>query len=493
MIAITLREIADVVSGTVHDGEDDVLVTAPAFVDSRKASAGGLFVALPGERVDGHDYITPAMRGGAAAVLAQRPVGVPAVVVKDGVEALGLLARHLLERRAALPGPPMTLIGITGSVGKTTTKDLIAHMLGHRGITIATPGNFNNEIGLPLTVSLVEDDTRFLVLEMGARGVGHIAYLAEVAPPSIGIVTNIGSAHLEDFGGYEKTTQGKGELVEALPSAADGGLAVLNADDERVRTMRPRTRAEVVMVGLAPDADIRATDVTLDERGRACFTLNTPEGTAPVRLLLTGEHQIANALSAAAVVRHLGFTTAEIAAGLGGASPASRGRLEISERPDGVTIVNDAYNANPESTRAALKALVAMAGGRRKIAVLGANLGLGEETEREHRSLGERAAELRIDLVVTVGGLEGADAAGFIAEGAAAAGAQVLTARDNVEARALLEDLLRPGDIVLFKASQPTGLQPLGEVLAGHSDSLESAHTGRLLAPNKQPSLKSER
>jgi UDP-N-acetylmuramoyl-tripeptide--D-alanyl-D-alanine ligase len=485
VIGITLREIADVVSGTVHDGEDDVLVTAPAFVDSRKASAGGLFVALPGDRVDGHDYIAPAMAGGAAAVLAQRPVGVPAVVVEDGVHALGLLARHILSRRAALPGPGMELIGITGSSGKTTTKDLIAHMLAHRGATVATPGNFNNEIGLPLTVSLIEDDTRYLVLEMGARGIGHIAYLTAIAPPSIGIVTNIGSAHLEDFGGYENTTQAKGEIIETLPTAAEGGLAVLNADDARVRTMPPRTKAQVVMVGLAEDADIRATDVVLDERGRASFTLHTPEGSAPVELLLTGEHQVANALSAAAVVRHLGFGLEEIAAGLGSASPAARGRLEVSERPDGVTIVNDAYNANPESTAAALKALVAMAPGRRKIAVLGANLGLGEETEREHRGIGTRAAELGIDLVLTVAGLEGAEAAGFIAEGAKAAGAKVLTAVDNVEAYAQLKELLSSGDVVLLKASQPAGLQPLGEVLAGRSDSLESDHTGRLVAPYK--------
>jgi UDP-N-acetylmuramoyl-tripeptide--D-alanyl-D-alanine ligase len=475
VIGVTLREIAEAVSGTVHDGGDDILVTAPAFVDSRKASAGSLFVALPGERVDGHDYIKPAMEGGAVAVLAHRPVGVPAVVVKDGVEALGLLARYLITRRAALPGPGMTVIGITGSAGKTTTKDLIAHMLGRHGATLATPGNFNNEIGLPLTVSMIEEDTRYLVLEMGARGIGHITYLTDIASPTIGVVTNIGSAHLVDFGSYENTTQAKGEIIEALPSGADGGLAVLNADDPRVLPMSPRTRARVALFGISPDADIRASDVILDTRGRAHFTLHTPEGSAPVELLLTGEHQVANALAAAAVVRHLGFSTSEIAARLSSATPASRGRLEITDRPDGVTIVNDAYNANPESTRAALAALIAMAGQRRKIAVLGANLGLGDEAEAEHRAIGAATVALGIDLVITVAGLEGAAEAQWIADGATRAGAQVLTALDNTAARTLLDGVMRAGDVVLLKASQPTGLQPLGEQLAEHPGTLGAA------------------
>ena len=473
MIAMTLREIADVVAGTVHDGADDVVVKAPAFVDSRRAQAGGLFVALPGERVDGHDYVEAAMSGGAAAVLAQRPVGVPAVVVADGVEALGRLSAHLIARCTAAGGPGMTVIGITGSVGKTTSKDLIAHLLGTRGATVATPGNFNNEIGLPLTVSLATEDTRFLVLEMGARAIGHIAYLTEIAPPAIGIVTNIGTAHLGEFGGYEATTQGKGELVEALPPT---GLAVLNADDARVLSMRPRTRANVVLYGLSQDADIRASDITLDDRGRARFTLHTPEGSAPVALQLTGEHQVVNALGAAAVARHAGLSTEEIAAGLGTATPASRGRLEVTERPDGVVIVNDAYNASPHSTRAALRALMAMAKGRRTIAVLGAMRGLGDEAEPEHRAMGALTVELGVDLVITVGGLIGAEEAGWLADGAEAAGANVTRTVDNAEARVLLDGLLTDGDTVLLKASQPVGLQPLGEQLAGQSEADNSAH-----------------
>jgi UDP-N-acetylmuramoyl-tripeptide--D-alanyl-D-alanine ligase len=475
VIAMTLREIADVVSGTVHDGADDIAVTAPAFVDSRKATAGGLFAALPGERVDGHDYVRAAMAGGAAAVLAQRPVGAPAVVVEDGVHALGLLARHLIARRAALPGPGMTLIGITGSVGKTTTKNLVAHMLAQRGGTVATPGNYNNEIGLPLTVTLIDGDTRYLVLEMGARGIGHINYLTGIAPPNIGVVTNIGTAHLGEFGGFAATTQGKGELVEALPAGGSGteaGLAVLNADDARVLSMRPRTRADVLLYGLAPEAEIRASDVSLDARGRARFTLHTPEGTAPAGLLLTGEHQVPNALAAAAVVHRLGFTAQQIADGLGTAEQTSGGRLAITERPDGITIVNDAYNASPDSTRAALKVLVTLAGERRKIAVLGAMLGLGDEAETEHRAIGALTAVLGVDELITVGGLIGAEEALWIADGAAKAGTHVRHTADNTEARALLEQELRDGDVVLLKASQPTGLQPLGEELAGRPGAL---------------------
>ncbi|HET9171357.1 MAG TPA: UDP-N-acetylmuramoyl-tripeptide--D-alanyl-D-alanine ligase [Actinospica sp.] len=466
MREITLRELADVVGGTVHDGADDIAVKAPAFVDSRKAQAGGLFVALPGERVDGHDYVEAAISGGATVVLAQRPVGAPAVVVQDGVDALGKLSAHLIAQGVA---GGMTVLGITGSAGKTTTKDLIAHLLRTRGATVATPGNFNNEIGLPLTVSLATEDTRFLVLEMGARAIGHIKYLTEIAPPSIGVVTNIGTAHLGEFGGYAATTQGKGELVESLPAE---GLAVLNADDERVLSMRTRTKAEVVLFGLSQEADIRAADVTLDEGGHARFTLHTPEGTAPVALQLIGEHQVGNALAAAAVARRIGLSTEEIAAGLGTATAASGGRLEITERPDGIVIVNDAYNANPHSTRAALRALRAMAQGRRTVVVLGAMLGLDETVEEEHRGVGALARELGVDIVITVGGLKGAEEAGWIADGAEDAGATVVRTLDNVEARVVLDKMLAPGDIVLFKASQPAGLQPLAEQLAGQAETV---------------------
>jgi UDP-N-acetylmuramoyl-tripeptide--D-alanyl-D-alanine ligase len=473
MIALTLREIADAVSGTVHDADGELLVTAPFFVDSRKAIAGGLFVALPGKNADGHDYVDVAMAGGAVAVLAERPVGAPAVVVPDGVDALGRLSRLLIARRAAYPGPELTLIGITGSAGKTTTKDLISHLIGGLGGTVATPGNFNNEIGLPLTVSLIEPDTRFLVLEMGARHIGHIAYLCEIAAPSVGIVTNVGTAHLGEFGGVDAIAKGKGELVESLPAE---GLAVLNADDFRVAGMRPRTKANVALYGLAPEADIRAEDVTLDERGRPRYTLHTPEGSAPVAMLMTGEHQVSNALAAAAVARHAGLSLEEIAAGLSSATPASRGRLEITDRPDGVTIVNDAYNANPNSTRAALKALHAMSGGRRTIAVLGAMMRLGDVAESEHRAIGALTAELGVDLLVTVDGELTGEEARWLAEGAEQVGTSVVRTADNAEARVLLEETLRSGDIVLLKASKPVGLQPLGEQLAGQSEAVGAAH-----------------
>jgi UDP-N-acetylmuramoyl-tripeptide--D-alanyl-D-alanine ligase len=242
-----------------------------------------------------------------------------------------------------------------------------------------------------------------------------------------------------------------------------------------VASMRPRTKANVALYGLAPEADIRAEDVTLDERGRPRYTLHTPEGSARVAMLMTGEHQVSNALAAAAVARFAGLSVEEIAAGLSTATPASRGRLEITDRPDGVTIVNDAYNANPDSTRAALNALIAMSGGRRTIAVLGAMMRLGDVAESEHRAIGAMIAELGIDLLVTVDGALAGEEAQWLAEGAARAGANVVQTTDNAEARILLEQTLRSGDIVLLKASKPVGLQPLGEQLAGQSEAVGAA------------------
>jgi UDP-N-acetylmuramoyl-tripeptide--D-alanyl-D-alanine ligase len=295
---------------------------------------------------------------------------------------------------------------------------------------------------------------------MGARGIGHIEYLTGIAPPSVGVVLNIGTAHLGEFGGFDAIVQGKGELIDALPA---DGLAVLNADDERVRTMSSRSRARVVMFGFSEDAQVRGRDVTLDDRGRPRFTLIAPDGTAAVSMLLTGEHQVANALAAAAVAQHAGMSVSEIAKALSVFTPASQGRMEITERADGVTVVNDAYNANPHSTRAALRALVAMAGSRRRIVVLGGMLGLGDEAEEQHIATGAFAASLGIELVVTVGDEEGR----WLADGARAARqAQVVAVSDNDAAREALANLLLPGDIVLFKASQPTGLQALGDELA---------------------------
>ncbi|MEU1780566.1 MULTISPECIES: UDP-N-acetylmuramoyl-tripeptide--D-alanyl-D-alanine ligase [Streptomyces] len=464
MIALSLAEVAAIVGGQQHDIPDPGLIaTGPVVIDSREVRPGSLFAALPGDRVDGHDYAERAIASGAAAVLAARPVGVPAIVVPDVVEALGALARAVVERLGT------TVVALTGSAGKTSTKDLIAQLLERLGPTVWTPGNFNNEIGLPVTALTAGEDTRHLVLEMGARGIGHIRYLAGLTPPRVGLVLNVGSAHIGEFGGREAIAQAKGELVEALPAAAEGGVAVLNADDLLVRAMSARTKARVVLFGESPDADVRAENVRLDDFGRPSFTLHTPTGCADVTMRLYGEHHVSNALAAAAVAHELGMPVAEVAAALSGAGQLSRWRMEVTERADGVTIVNDAYNANPESMRAALRALAAMgeaarARGGRTWAVLGRMAELGEESLAEHDAVGRLVVRLNVGKLVAVGGREAA----WLQMGAyneGSWGEESVHVSDAQAAVDLLRSELRPGDVVLLKASRSAGLERVAEAL----------------------------
>jgi UDP-N-acetylmuramoyl-tripeptide--D-alanyl-D-alanine ligase len=461
MIRLTLAEVADAAGGTrTGDRSDTAEISGVVTVDSRTVGPGDLFVALPGERVDGADFVAAAAQAGAAAALSTRPDdALPTVVVDDPVAALGRLAAAVHTRLAAAG---VRTVGITGSSGKTSTKDLLGQVLAAAGPTVSPPGSYNNDIGLPLTVLSADEQTRFLVLEMGARGPGHIARLCRIARPDVGVVLNVGSAHLGEFGSAEVIAQAKGELVEALPGS---GTAVLNADDPRVIGMAPRTRARVVTTGVREPADVRATGVRLDGSGRAQFTLVAAGGEHEVALRVVGEHQVANALSAAGAALAVGMGPAAVAAALSAAEPRSRWRMEVGRRPDGVTVVNDAYNANPESMRAALAALTALPGERR-IAVLGAMAELGPGGGAEHERLGRDAAAAGVDLVVAVG----ADAVG-IASGAAAAGRrpgeESVHVPDRAAARALLSELLRPGDVVLVKASRSYGLERLAEDLLG--------------------------
>jgi UDP-N-acetylmuramoyl-tripeptide--D-alanyl-D-alanine ligase len=459
---MTLAEAARILGGTLHDTPDDqALITGPVVRDSRDVRPGALFAALAGERVDGHDFARQVYADGAVAVLATRPVGVPALVVEDVVTALGGLAQALAARL-----PETTVLGLTGSVGKTSTKDLIGQLLGRIGPTVFTEGSYNNEIGLPLTVLRAEPGTRHLVLEMGARGKGHIAELCAVAPPRIGLVLNVGTAHLGEFGSREAIAEAKGELVEALPA---DGLAVLNADDPMVRQMAARTAARTVLFGEAADAEVRAENLNLDTHGRAGFTLITPEGSAAVRLGLVGEHQVSNALAAAAVARELGLELGQIAAALGEAVPLSRWRMEVTDRPDGVTVVNDAYNANPESMRAALRSVAGMGRARpgsHTYAVLGPMLELGEEAMTEHDAVGRLAVRLNIGTLVAVGGTEAA----WMELGARNEGSwneESVQVTDAQAAIDLLRGRLRPGDVVLVKASRAAGLERVAEALLG--------------------------
>ncbi|MFD8779950.1 UDP-N-acetylmuramoyl-tripeptide--D-alanyl-D-alanine ligase [Streptomyces sp. NPDC059916] len=457
MITLTLKEIADATGGVLHDAPDPQMrVTGRSASDSREVGSGGMFVAVAGARVDGHDFVDQAVTTGATCVLATRPVGVPAVVVPDVTAALGRLAQHVLTRTGA------QVVALTGSAGKTSTKDLLAQVLAHHGDTVATPGSFNTEIGLPLTVMRAAESTRYLVLEMGARHLGDIAYLASLTPPQIGVVLNVGSAHVGEFGSREAIATAKGELVESLPPADQGGVAVLNADDELVAAMATRTTASVVTYGTGESADIRATGIQVTA-GRASFTLHTPHGTAPVALRLLGAHQVHNALAAAAAVHALGMDTGRIAEALSAAEPVSAGRLQILERADGVTIINDAFNANSESMRAGLETLTSVAGDRRTVAVLGEMKELGDTAKSAHADVGRLVGELGIDVLVTVGTTDEmtalADAARPVSP------LRIESADDPDVLLPLLNRLLKSGDVVLVKASKSVGLEKFANIL----------------------------
>ncbi|MCI2239701.1 UDP-N-acetylmuramoyl-tripeptide--D-alanyl-D-alanine ligase [Paenibacillus sp. TRM 82003] len=476
MIALTAAEVVELTRGRLAAGAATVLVDGPVVVDSRRAAPGALFVALPGARVDGADHAAAAVAAGAVLVLAQRPVQVPdgtaVVLVEDGVAALGRLAAGVLERLRADGGGPR-VVGVTGSAGKTTTKDLLAAVLAPLGPVVAPSGSFNNEVGAPLTVLRADAGTAALVVEMGARGAGHIAALCRLARPATGVVLNVGAAHAGEFGSLEATAAAKGELVEALPA---DGLAVLNADDARVAAMASRTTARTLTFGLGPGADVRAEDVRTDELARPAFTLRTATGSAEVRLRLHGEHQVPNALAAAAVALELGVGLDDVAAALSTAEAASPGRMQVVQRPDGVTVVHDAYNANPDSVRAALKALVGMAGGRRTWAVLGEMLELGLASRDEHDAVGRFAVRLDVSKLLVVGSGARPVYTGAVMEGSW--GDEAAFAADAEEAGALLAEQLRPGDVVLVKASNGAGLGRLAERLLAGGGTVASNGSG---------------
>ena len=417
MIPLSLAQIAEITGGRL-DGDPAAVVTGEVVIDSRRVAPGGLFAAAAGERVDGHDFAAAAVAAGAVAVLVTRPVPVPSVLVADVPDALAALARFVVDSL-----PAAQIAGITGSSGKTTTKDIAAQLIERLGPTIAPAGSFNNEFGHPLTVLRADEATRYLVLELSARGIGHIAHLCGIAPPRYGVVLNVGRAHAGEFGGLDQVARAKGELVEALPS---DGVAILNADDPRVLAMSARTQARIVTFSCAQSLrpphtarpphtpqqphqshasqpSILAADIRLDELGRPSFTLLTPDGSAPVSLRLHGAHNVPNALAAAALASELGLGLGEIADGLCAAVARSRWRMEVRQRADGVTIINDAYNANPESVRAAIDALRHLARDGRGFAVLGHMAELGDFSQASHAEVGELAANAGLAGLIAVG------------------------------------------------------------------------------------------
>jgi UDP-N-acetylmuramoyl-tripeptide--D-alanyl-D-alanine ligase len=473
VIPLSLARIAQITGGQLCHGDPAAVVSGEVVIDSRRVEGsgpGGLFAAVAGERSDGHDFAAAAVAAGATAVLATRPVPVPSVLVADVPAALAALARAVVD---ALPAA--RIAGLTGSSGKTSTKDLAAQLLERLGPTIAPAGSFNNEFGHPLTVLRADASTRYLVLELSARGIGHIAYLCRVAPPRYGVVLNVGHAHAGEFGGLDQVARAKGELPEALPA---DGVAILNADDPRVLAMAARTQARVVTFSCAPGAPgrdgplVRAADVRLDDLGRPSFTLLTPEGSVPVTLRLHGAHNVPNALAAAALARELGLGLDGIADGLATAVARSRWRMEVHQRADGVTVINDAYNANPESVRAALDALAHLAQGRRGFAVLGHMAELGGTSRSSHEDIGEYAAR------VADSGLAGVIAVGEEAAPLLAGTRRVrswpgeaLAAPDGAAALELLANRLKPRDVVLVKASRAAHLEGVAAALLGEAGS----------------------
>jgi UDP-N-acetylmuramoyl-tripeptide--D-alanyl-D-alanine ligase len=461
MIPITAAQVAEATGGRLGEGTSpETLVTADAVIDSRLAVPGSLFVAIAGESADGHDYVGAALGGGATLALVARPVEGPHVLVEDTVEALGELARVVLARLRDTG--PIQVVGITGSVGKTSTKDLLGQVLATHGETIAPVESFNNEIGLPLTVLRASASTRYLVLEMGASGIGHIDYLTRIAPLDVAVVLMVGHAHLGEFGGIEAVARAKREIVEGLRPS---GTAVLNADDPRVVEMAAHAPAEVVLFGASDQAHVRAVDVELDPGGRARFMLHAQGERHPLALLVVGEHHVSNGLAVASAAIALGMPAAAVASAIASARAISPHRMAVVERSDGVTIIDDAYNANPDSMRAALKALAAMTGaGRRSVAVLGEMLELGEDSAQAHRDVGRLAVQLEIDRLVVVG-----EGAGAIHAGAheGVTTADVIQVDSVESATRLLEKELEPGDVVLVKSSHGSGLWRLGDSLSG--------------------------
>lgn len=463
MLTLPVRTLLDVTGGTLLAGPDATMVNGLA-IDSRQIEPGAAFIAFSGERVDGHDYIEAALLAGARAVVVTRddePIidtfrasaraECALVLVPDAqaaIEALGSWHRERLH---------CPVIGVTGSTGKTTTKDFLRSVLATRMRVVATAENRNNELGVPLTLMSAGVETEALVVEMAMRGPGQIAHLCEIARPDAGLVTNVGVSHVEILGTEEAIASAKGELVLAIPPA---GRVFLNGDDGWTDLLAGYSSAPVTRYGMGEGSDVRAEDVRVSEEGIPAFTLHAGEQSADVRLPAPGRHNVYNALAAAAVGLHLGLEIADVVAGLETAT-FSKWRMESFVSASGVTVINDAYNANPTSMRAAISALGDMPTRGRRIAVLGDMAELGSLAELAHFQLGSEIAAARVDYLVTAG-----ERARRIAEGAVAAGMDVDAVRPCVtaeEASEVLDDIVESGDTVLVKASRVMGLESVVE------------------------------
>lgn len=498
MIALTLAEIATAVDGELIGGAQatdvaepgDLVVEGSVETDSRLVRPGSVFFALPGEVTDGRRFVPAATEAGAALVITPERVDTtaPQIVVADGYAALAALAHEVVTRvrmasadRVDAEGrpAPLRVVGITGSNGKTSTKNMLRTILEQHGETVAPQGSFNNHVGAPISMLRVTDDTRFLVVEMGASGVGHIAALVRIAEPDVGVVLKVGLAHAGEFGGIEATQRAKSEMVTDLPASA---TALLNVDDDRVASMRELTAAQVVGFGTSADADYRITGIETDRSGTR-FTLTAPPVPAgdpsadggrrggldhvDVRIAILGEHHAMNAAAALTVAHRWGVPLADGAAALASMTRAERWRMELLQGgPEGVTVINDAYNASPDSTAAALRTLAQIVRpGERTVAVLGEMAELGEYATEEHDRIGRLVVRLGIGQLVVVG-----RAALPIHQAATLEGSwdgESVFIEDVDDAVHSLQEMLRPGDVVLVKSSKSAELRFLGDRLGG--------------------------
>ncbi|MCT1920653.1 UDP-N-acetylmuramoyl-tripeptide--D-alanyl-D-alanine ligase [Brevibacterium luteolum] len=480
MKSFSAGEVAAALKGSLYGVSEDTMLTGGVVTDSRDVGPGDIYVARRGEQTDGITFAPAAVEAGAMLVIAEAVPAVdgehlPTLHVSDATAALGQLAS--LNVSALRESGELTVIAITGSAGKTTVKDLTSDLLLSVGETVWPPNSYNNEVGVPLTALRADETTRFLVLEMGARTIGNLSYLTSLIRPDIAVELNVGSAHSGVFGSVENTARAKSELVESLTS---GGWAVLNADDARVRAMHDVLAPGVNTLWFSsnPGSEgapvVRAGDIESHASGRTSFQLQLPdEEPLPVELALLGEHHVDNALAAAAVAHLCGVESRTIATTLGTSGAASRWRMELIDSPSGVTVLNDAYNANPDSMAAALKTLAAMGRGddetppRRTVAVLGEMLELGEDSVTAHDTVGRQAVRLNISRTIAVG--EGARPIYQAAHLEGSWGNEAVWVATVAEARDLLNAELQPGDIVLFKSSRDAGLRYLGDEIAGIS------------------------
>jgi UDP-N-acetylmuramoyl-tripeptide--D-alanyl-D-alanine ligase len=471
VIALSLAEIAQIVGGRLAAGSDaNLAVGGPVHTDSRLVVPGSIFFALPGEVTDGALFADAAVAAGAAVVIAEHELAVhsPVVVVPDGIAALAALATEVVARvRAA---GPLSVVAITGSNGKTTTKNLLRAILGAQAPTVAPQGSFNNHVGAPISMLGIDFQTRYLVVEMGASGAGEIARLVAIAKPDIGVVLKVGLAHVGEFGGIDAVQRAKSEMVTDLGSDA---AALLNADDDRVAAMASLTAATVHWFGLSTSAEVRAEDIEATSTGTR-FTLVVDGSRTPVSLRILGEHHVLNALAALAVARELGLDLVHAVHALEGVARAERWRMELLLPSSGAIVINDAYNASPDSMAAALKTLAQIRGeSDRTIAVLGEMAELGEYSDEEHDRIGRLVVRLNIRKLIVVG-----HAARHIHNAAGLEGSwdgESVFVETADEAYDLLREDMGTGDIVLVKSSKSANLRFLGDRLGGVSTERSTA------------------